>query len=962
MLKGDPFIFLASQHPALPKENHISIYAHQAALLLYIMPRWPVRVLIGDEVGLGKTIEAISILRYLEARGKIKRALIVVPRILLKQWEFELMRMGVPAGAIKRLEKEDVLKMKEENLGSGYFLTSIDLLKRDDRLPRFLDIKWDVLVVDEAHNATPGTKRGKAVRRLIEKKKISHVIFLSATPHRGDAYGYLWRLGCIDPALGEFLRDRKNLKYVDDRSFYRTTHDVIVIRRNKGVVNEVEGREVFRKCEFNTVLVEPTPAEYKFMDKLITFLREILERSDNKAIELLAAIMRKRAGSSPHAALKTFQSILNGIASRQKMINFSEINLEEVVLREISPQELSTMEETLLSDAYTSMEEIEEGKDLDDVLQDTVSKLSGVLTPVDSERIRELLKLAVEIKRKDSKLEAVKNIVRNTIARGDKLVIFTEYQDTLDYIYPEIERVVGAGRVVHLSGRNKKDFDRIREKFEKDPTVRVLIATDVAAEGLNLQVANVVINYEPPWSPIKIEQRIGRVWRIGQKKDVRVYTVFIATDADRDVVDNLYRKIINMHAALEDTAPILGQKAQVYRKVATPSEGLWDANFEVLEVEMDGKRKKINDHTLSIANIRGNLSEFAAAIIQTLRTLNMELAQNEIYPHIKGDTIRNMLQLASRTVRIDDYIPPLRNLVRVVAQKRSSTPPMGLEKWDAGRLLKYIDDIQDIPQPEDAIILWSKTPGLIGERYVLSVGNAYWRTLAIYDPDTKEILLGAGALEYISKIFVGEVIAPETTTESFKIDMIARTKAKEAIKDIISKVHDKCYHYDRKVRELGLRDTPLFDFGGDVQVEMIGKIIHPEGDLPTPPTEEIKDAVEEAAMQIAMEYERQKGNEVRDVHMSEHYDLESYSPGGTVTYIEVKGHIGHVIEAELTEAEFQTAQKLGKSYSIYIVYNLKRDVYNRIIKHDAKIAVFPDPLNTMSYYVKGERRYIFRPK
>src|SRR5207245_903637 len=188
----------------------------------------------------------------------------------------------------------------------------------------------------------------------------------------------------------------------------------------------------------------------------------------------------------------------------------------------------------------------------------------------DKEEIRTLYKMAeVIVSKGDTKVTALLQMLEDFVARGDeKVIVFTEYKDTLNYVkarileaHPDWNK-----RLLSLSAEEAHDktmFKNIRNRFEHDQNCRILLATDVAAEGLNLQVANLLVNYEVPWSTVKLEQRIGRVWRLGQKKEVSIYTLFLGNRSDRDALDILYRKLLNMRRAQITPRPLMGQQVLV---------------------------------------------------------------------------------------------------------------------------------------------------------------------------------------------------------------------------------------------------------------------------------------------------------------------------------------------------------------------------------------------------------------
>lgn len=187
-LSYDPALFFYYYlYATAPKylEKPIKAYLHQIDLFSRLQLILPIRVLIGDEIGLGKTIEATTILRYLDVRGEINRILIVTPKILVNQWKGELRRLGVEYQHIKEILGKNIKKLERKNFeDQRYYIASIDLIKREEHKEIIKKVEWDAVVVDEAHNAGYNTQRWHLIKELVcsEEGRNRHVIFLSATP------------------------------------------------------------------------------------------------------------------------------------------------------------------------------------------------------------------------------------------------------------------------------------------------------------------------------------------------------------------------------------------------------------------------------------------------------------------------------------------------------------------------------------------------------------------------------------------------------------------------------------------------------------------------------------------------------------------------------------------------------------------------------------------------------------
>ena len=946
MTRGDPFMFYSSFFPISTVEP-INVYGHQASLILQLMPRRPIRVLIGDEVGLGKTIEAIATLRYLEQRGEVLHVLVLLPRVLIQQWRDELMRMGVDTPQIHVLESKNLHSLSA-HLENGYYLISIDLAKREEHLDKLKEYDWDALVVDEVHNC--GTnKRGEAVSALAKRSK--HVLLLSATPHRGDSVGYLKRLKILDP----YIESKK----ADTPDFYRKTHNSLLFRRTKHIVNSVEGKEIFKRCEFITAIVDPTPEEKEFMEKLVEFIEELLQSNDyNNARQLIAVILKKRASSSPKAALNTFEKLLEGI--------------RESKLREMNEDEsISTkLIDDILGEDYTTIE-VDEDEDIDDEMQDAVAHYAAILSADDEEKLTQLLEMGNRILNNDTKLNTVLSIIKNYIDRGEKVIVFTEYRDTLTYILPKLKEVVGEQSVVSLSGKNKNEFESIKREFWHNPGVKVLVATDVAAEGLNLQVASVVINYEPPWSPIKIDQRIGRVWRIGQTKDVNVYNIVLGASGDKDVVEKLYTKIMNVTEALEDTKPLLGRNAEIYKVTATAERGLWKVDPELSDEKESQRPSKISEFNLILGDISGDLDKHISALLHMLKNLNRKVEEYSIFPREKADNIRDMLNKICSTTNIDRYkraLEDLHNSLEKTFPNISHTPVIDnkLPKLILSILNNYLKDFtEDINYPIELVSL--STEFKRGSEYeIYIVGNDNWEIPVIFKKKGNKVLIGAEALEYIVDVFKGPVLVTANANINKKGDpvaiMITKTKPQKfvtSISKVVSDYEDTCKIEARSKCE-------QISTIGQLKVNLLAKIVHvPQrsvGPAKSWSSTADKANVEEAAIIVVMEYEKANGRKPRDVSSNSHYDIESVTSDGETRYIEVKGHKGFEdIYAELTEKEYEEAQRLGEKYWLYIVVNL-RETPKGIDISRARVFEFRDPLNTMEYEIYTTARVILRPK
>ena len=925
---SNPVLFTYMMRPQRVNLDPVEPYLHQSDLLFRLMHVKPVRALIADEIGIGKTIEALLIMRYLERRGAAK-TLLLAPRILIRQWRDEFVRTGVSDIEIHQIEREKIGTLRERGLPDGYYIASIDLAKRDEYIPLLKEIGFDTIVVDEAHNIGMKTEREALLRNLVLDNDLN-LLFLSATPHRGNSKDYLNRLMLLDPTIENPL---------DSRDFYELTHNVNVFRRGKEVVNEIEKREVFPRCEFNTLAIEPTSDEKEYFERLTNFLRykirEVTEEEKHSPEALLAVLIQKRALSSPRAALRTFESILSGLQEK-KSADFK--------------RDAGRIIDRIFSLDYSDAE-LDDEEDFDATVERFVSTYSHVLSEGDARIINDLIKLANRIIEDDSKLNVLAELLRTYISQGMKVVVFTEFRDTMNHIKENLHRYIDLGDDYFetVCGADKGRFEDIKERFRTDEELKFLIATDVASEGLNLQTANILINYEAPWSPIKLEQRIGRVWRLGQRKKVEAFTFFMAVRADLDVLDNLYNKLISMNDALSDIRPILGQKLKMaYRTDVGFVDQLWkNERVEITEITIDGRKKRMTELDLGLALIKGKLREYINEFIYYLRDLNRELSKKRVYPYIQArEVLDNIKKVCGDFETINDFENEMIGLGERILDIQGKPHYQGISAMDTVQMLEGLRELRSslIVVPDDRT----------GMEYVVSTkasvnGEEILNFPAIVTAE-KRILIGIDAIRYLNGIIEASSTPSEAEIE-IKRDVFTEANVKGAIKNIFD--NSLRNRYERECLNKGIKKKNLWNDQIEWKTETLLHIIRIEREdgNGNPIPSHIRDMVEMKAMEHSIAYEKKHGRDVELRYETEHYDLYSCDPRtGEERYIEVKGHYGRKIFAEMPEEEFKLAKKLRDKYYLYIVFN---------IEENPTLLCFRDPVETLRVVVK--QRYILGP-
>jgi superfamily II DNA or RNA helicase len=505
-----------------------------------LLPRTPLRFLLADDPGAGKTIMAGLYIKELILRDDIKRCLIVAPGGLVEQWQDELFfKFGL---RFDLLTNQTIDAYINDNVFGTHplLIARMDQLSRNEELQTQLkDTEWDLIVVDEAHRMAAHYFGGK-----LEKTKrfqlgellgnlTRHLLLMTATPHSGKEEDYQLFLTLLD-------RDRfegKNTKTADTSNIMR--------RMIKEDLLTFDGKRLFPERKAETVPYELTELEYSLYQQVTDYVRDGMNRADRvggkrkNTVGFALTVLQRRLASSPEAIYKSLvrrsqrlqrkkQEILNGTYRDTE----PTVDVDALDADDYNAEEVEALEEELL-DAATAAQTVEE---LDAELAD----------------LAELTTLAKEVRDRgtDRKWSELRTIVEDeALTEKDgsprKLIIFTEHRDTLEYLTTRIRTLIGkpdAVKAIH-GGVRRAERRLITEEFTKNRDTQILIATDAAGEGLNLQAAHLMVNYDLPWNPNRIEQRFGRIHRIGQEEVCRLWNIVASNTREGDVYTRLLIKI-----------------------------------------------------------------------------------------------------------------------------------------------------------------------------------------------------------------------------------------------------------------------------------------------------------------------------------------------------------------------------------------------------------------------------------
>ena len=983
-----PFFFtldIKADPPILP-------FAHQIELLFRLAFRKPVRILIGDEIGLGKTIEAILVVELLKRRDNVKRVLLLVPRILVEQWKTELKRFGIYTRVI---ERRNLPLLAQQGFPEGWYTVSIDLAKREEHKSKIVDADWDIIIVDEAHRVGKTRSGQKSITQRYElveelsKDVCRNVILLTATPHRGHAPDYISRLKLIDP----YLVGKEEL---DNDSFYRLTRDSIVIRRTKMDVNEIyEHRQVFKKARFIARVINATKDENEFNDLLFKFLRDKLLKyyefmgEEPKAIPLLLALVAKRASSSPYAAMRTLERMLK---RRSLVIEGKAPTLTDASKLDA---EAESIVEAYLGAGFEDYSDIgiwEEAAEPDEPINKFVEECSSLLEEQDFNKVQRLFELAKSIaERRDSRLKGVLKLVQKHLSKGDKVVIFTEYKDTANYIYrkltkeiPETAKVTALITSDGISIPGWKEHRRPTiedlKRYLKVGLVKLIVSTDVASEGLNLQVANIIINYEPTWSPIKVEQRLGRVWRLGQEKDVISYTLFLAIRSDRDVLDILYKKLLAWGRSLQEYRVAIGEEIIIDMMTeegyittpidvakGTPKYSEYKAILTYIREGRLGLGYYIQSIINALASLKENLERIG--LVRRNIVFKIERLLSEILDDFRGknadETFKELFKTVAELSGLDVKIKGDRIFVRTFKLDNTHDLYTSIKA-----LLQKNSDVEEpICLISSAQIENIKELHLFKATIFFDNKQIYSETIGVGvkgDSNSMELIRGRKLLDIISKAISPKYLVSSVQEYSIsnKILQVCKIRASKNVVNSITPIAvNEFIRYISELEKLGFsaQHRNWYPKGLNIyydRAKYIGTIIFTSSaevsiSQSVPPIK-VKE-IEEVAMRFAMEYERNSGRAPEDVSLREHFDIFSRNPRtGEIRFIEVKGKSGLDLEIELTETEFKVATEKGKQYWLYIVYGIGLG--------KPRLLAVQDPVNNMKWKEVSIRRYRFKPE
>src|SRR5258708_26205972 len=543
-----------------------------------MLPRQPLRFLLADDPGAGKTIMAGLLIKELIARGDLQRCLVVCPGSLAEQWQDELYRRFHLPFEILTNDKLEAARTGNWFLENNLVIARLDKLARNEDVQQKLqvpDCRWDLVVCDEAHKLSASFFGGevKYTKRYHLGQLLSgltrHFLLMTATPHNGKEEDFQLFMALLDGDRFEG-RFRDGVRQVEISDLIR--------RMVKETLVKFEGTPLFPERIAYTVPYKLSNAEAQLYKEVTDYVREEFNRAEALANDKRAGtvgfaltILQRRLASSPEAI---YQSLRRRSERLQKRLRELELlqrggvadaiavatpaldaeDLED--LEEAPDDEVEKTEEEILDQA-TAARSIGELKAEITTLGRLESLALAVRRTGEDRKWRELASLLGEIFTGAAILNGDSSKVATAIplpkaSPRQKLVVFTEHRHTLSYLEARASTLLGrkeAVVVIHGS-MGREERMKAQESFRHDPEVQVLVATDAAGEGINLQRAHLMVNYDLPWNPNRIEQRFGRIHRIGQTEVCHLWNLVADETREGDVYRTLLEKLEQARQAL----------------------------------------------------------------------------------------------------------------------------------------------------------------------------------------------------------------------------------------------------------------------------------------------------------------------------------------------------------------------------------------------------------------------------
>lgn len=987
----------------------------------YILRNPAVRFLLADDPGAGKTIMAGLVLKELKYRGLVTRSLVVVPGQLKPQWQRELKeKFGehfpiVDRGVLNAYWGRNVWSELSQAI------TSMDFLKQEDVRQGVAETHWDLIIVDEAHKMAAyryGEKTKKTERYQLGElisRHTAYLLFLTATPHRGDPENFRLFLDLLEPGmfadtdlLAESIQNRDN---------------PLFLRRLKEDLTDFDGRPLFPPRQVHTMKYRLNDEEKRLYNEVTRYVQQHFNRAlqkEKRNVAFALTILQHRLASSTRAirtSLERRKKRLEDLLKQGRIIQ-EEGAWDEEELEDLSEQERWDREEILerLTDAET-LEELE----------------------LEIAKLGDLIALAREVEKQgeETKLAQLREVIQHENVRNTetKLLIFTEARDTLEYLLENIRR--WGFSVTYIHGGMNMDR-RIGAEHEFQHEAQVMVATEAAGEGINLQFCWLMVNYDIPWNPNRLEQRMGRIHRYGQQNEVHIYNLVAADTIEGRILSRLFDKLERMRQQLgsDRVFDVIGDvlvgknlKDLILQAIANPKT-LDDILSELEAIPDEEAIRRVREASLEglatrhvdLSRVLGESREakenrlvpeyIEAFFLRIAKRFGMEIEQKQD-GFLRVPVVPFELRDLPQTFK-NRFGEVFREYRKITFHKEQAFKNPDAEFVAPGHpLLEALIEkaLQDftVEAQQGAVFLDpdGRLDGLLwflkGEVRDGQGRVAGQRLFALYQEHDHTIREVSPAILWDLKPASAPIdthVSPPERVEEDEIMGLAATRLEKYLEEIRSrrrrdaKIKEKygIRSLERLVAEseaklLNLetrrakgeaipeptlinerrRKEELLQKKGHLEQEIRAethlllsqpKVVGVFAVLPAPITEELmeSEAIEQIGMEVALAYERGAGRLPEDVSDEKvGYDIRSMMPDGSeMRYIEVKAR-ARTGNIAMTQNEWFTAQRLGDEYWLYIVVNATTEPALYLIQNPAQHLRPEEEIEVVRYVVAQEQ-------
>lgn len=794
----------------------IDLLPHQVVLTHRIATASPRRYLIADEVGLGKTIETALILRELASRGELNRALMVVPAGLVHNWHRELNEVFNLDFEVFGSEGDITDRKTNAFAKHDRLIASIDTLKRPARIKRLLDApRWDLVVFDEAHHLTAYRNGGKV--RKTENYKLAEALkdhsrdlmLLSATPHQGNHFQFWMLAQLLNPTLfgspEEMLENRHRL-------------NTVMFRRTKADACQPDGSPLFARRWVHTESFLMCAEERLFYEKLREYLEDgfnLARRQGSKgqALGFLMAIFQKIAASSFAAVKRTLKRRLLMLTLHEALLRDKDLDIEgrerltdearELIHDEFGlardPIGRSEVDRVIADLKYRLVKKLDEealelasdpyGSEYSAAhAEEAASAVVELHLPEERLRIGDLLKIFPQ--QRETKAQKLLDGL-GTLWRQDpseKIVVFATYLGTVDLIAREIDQTFPGQGVVVLRGGDHGAKVAAERRFRQKDGPRVLVCTAAGREGINLQFARILFNFDLPWNPMDVEQRIGRIHRYGQNHTAQVYNlvlsdtiegrIFMLLDEKLTEIARTVGKVDDQGNVAEDLrAQILGQLSERLNYDRLYQEALLDPELKRTQVELEAALSNSREARQVVFDLFQDLEGFSLDDYKPFSDVSSSLDRLVRFMSAAvADRQQRLVKVDDETydlVNVDGACRARFTLNRETATGSDSIELMGL---DHPLVQEELGRWRSVP-PEDvglAVQADVDEPVLLSIWMVETSGKSGDRRLVVQPIAVKEDGTRAPAIERKCESYLQAPVALPKFSAEQRLDMFAR--------------------------------------------------------------------------------------------------------------------------------------------------------------------------------------------